>query len=460
MNYNRQVLVFTITFSLFLLCYSFYSIFAKNDFLHLGKVNLLSAVLIEEKTEPVPEPALLDTAQANTGEVASSSTTPERPVGVRNKNVYTLPHRLLHASADTTRVGLPHFMGKLKELKKGKRRKLRIAWMGDSIIEADLLTQTFRKLMQQQFGEYGVGFVSMKSISADNRTTVKAKSTGSWKEENLRSKTDVRVYLSGFSFYTNDGEVTMQDATVADKSQVLVKTLICGNAGGHVNVRVNGVNRSVVAPKHFNHVVLDSSVEQRIMVGIESEQLPVYGVSFEPVEGVVLDNYSFRGITGIELKKLDTACLREIDEEQYYDLVILEYGVNVLWKADDKSYPYYRQQMKKVLPILRKAMPHTEFLIISTADRAFMYDEAARTALGIDSLIKTQADLAFENGMAFYNMYESMGGYGTIVKWADMEQPLARKDYIHPNHQGAERLGKMLYNDFMNDYSRFENQKH
>jgi lysophospholipase L1-like esterase len=314
--------------------------------------------------------------------------------------------------------------------------------------------------MQQQFGEYGVGFVSMKSISADNRTTVKAKTTGNWKEENLRSKSDVRVYLSGFSFYSNDGEVTMQDATVADKSQVLVKTLICGHSGGPVNVRVNGVTHTVSATKHFNHVVLDSSVEQKIMVGLQSEQLPVYGISFEPVEGVVLDNYSFRGITGIELKKLDTACLREIDEEQYYDLVILEYGVNVLWKADDKSYPYYRQQMKKVLPILRKAMPHTEFLIISTADRAFMYDEAARTALGIDSLIKTQADLAFENGMAFYNMYESMGGYGTIVKWADMEQPLARKDYIHPNHQGAERLGKMLYNDFMNDYSRFENQKH
>jgi hypothetical protein len=109
MNYNRQVLVFTITFSLFLLCYSFYSIFAKNDFMHLGKVNQLSAVLVEEKTDPVP--ALLDTAQANTGQLTSGST-PKRPVGVRNKNVYTLPHRLLHASADTTRVGGVWIMGK------------------------------------------------------------------------------------------------------------------------------------------------------------------------------------------------------------------------------------------------------------------------------------------------------------------------------------------------------------
>ena len=62
--------------------------------------------------------------------------------------------------------------------------------------------------------------------------------------------------------------------------------------------------------------------------------------------------------------------------------------------------------------------------------------------------METQAQLAIENGFAFYNQFESMGGTNSIVKWANETPPLANKDYVHPNGKGADILAEkstMLY---------------
>jgi lysophospholipase L1-like esterase len=174
----------------------------------------------------------------------------------------------------------------------------------------------------------------------------------------------------------------------------------------------------------------------------------------EPTNGVVVDNFSFRGITGLELAKLDTSFLQALQQENKYDLIILEYGANLLFRPNDMDYTWYQSHINPVVNRLKHAMSGAEILIISTSDRAFKYGESWHSANGIHNLIKAQADLAYTNGTAFYNMFSSMGGDGTIVKWADSTTPIANKDYIHPNHKGAEILGTMFYNDFMKEYSK------
>src|SRR6202012_2908049 len=113
----------------------------------------------------------------------------------------------------------------------------------------------------------------------------------------------------------------------------------------------------------------------------------------------------------------DTNFLKAIQQQNGYDLVILEYGVNVLYQPDNTNFSWHKRNMEKVLARLHAAMPTAQFLVISTSDRAFRYPDGNRTAVGIDNLVKTQAELAFDNNMSFYNMYKSMGGAGTIVRW-------------------------------------------
>lgn len=150
--------------------------------------------------------------------------------------------------------------------------------------------------------------------------------------------------------------------------------------------------------------------------------------------------------------------LHEMSDENDYDLVVMEYGANLMFRPDDKDYSWYEKKMEAVIRQLRKSMPRTEFLIISTADRAFRYNDVWQSAVGIDSLVKTQAELAFKNNTAFYNMYASMGGANTIVNWAAATPSLANKDYIHPNQRGAELLGKLLSEAFVKEYNKMQNK--
>ena len=52
--------------------------------------------------------------------------------------------------------------------------------------------------------------------------------------------------------------------------------------------------------------------------------------------------------------------------------------------------------------------------------------------------------MAAEEQIAYWSMYNAMGGYNSMVKWR--EQGLAGSDYVHFTRAGANNIGKKLYN--------------
>ena len=54
---------------------------------------------------------------------------------------------------------LEPFLHKIHDFQKGSGETLRIAFYGDSIIEGDLLTETLRARLQEEYGGHGVGLV-------------------------------------------------------------------------------------------------------------------------------------------------------------------------------------------------------------------------------------------------------------------------------------------------------------
>ena len=447
MRTNKDVVVFTFVVTGSLFFFSLGSAFFNSDILHLHKVSILSDVFYKDKTpvRDVGSPAY----------VSHDNVRDSLVIDQKMLDKYLQPKLITNFDANANGSALPKTMSRLHALKQGKKTKVRIAWFGDSMIEGDLLSMEFRKEIQQYFGAYGVGFIPVNSITAKYRTTAKSNSSGNWEEESFKTKDPTApLYLSGHTFFTNDGELTVEDETVKDTAQVLEKSLLCGPLSNTISLIVNGKQKEYRADKMLNRLLLDSSNRHTIDVTIRDGKLPVYGITMEPGSGVVVDNFSFRGITGVELGKVDTALLQALDAENEYDLVILEYGTNLMFRPNDTDYSWYTKPIDRVVKRMKKAMPNTEFLVISTADRAFLYDGQWQTAIGIHNLVKLQAELAYTNGAAFYNMYENMGGEGTIARWAESSPPLASEDRIHPNRKGAEILGNMLYESFMSDYNK------
>jgi hypothetical protein len=50
--------------------------------------------------------------------------------------------------------------------------------------------------------------------------------------------------------------------------------------------------------------------------------------------------------------------------------------------------------------------------------------------------------MAAEEGIAYWSMYNAMGGHGSMVQWK--KNGLAGSDYVHFTRTGAKKVGKML----------------
>ena len=124
--------------------------------------------------------------------------------GTKKFSAFSAPKRVTAYYADTNNINLKKFVAKLAELKKGKRKKLRIAYLGDSMIEDDFISLTLRSLMQQQFGGYGVGYLPMSSALTGSRTTATVHSSDTWVEYNFRNNPAKNtLFISGRNFITN-----------------------------------------------------------------------------------------------------------------------------------------------------------------------------------------------------------------------------------------------------------------
>lgn len=349
-------------------------------------------------------------------------------------------------------TALSEFAEKLHQLRTTKKGKIRIAYFGDSMIEGDLLTQTLRKLLQKEFGGYGVGFLPIHSKVAGFRQTASVQSSG-WETINFMDKGAKNMYISGFSF-SGLGNGSFTDRTVTTPPS-LQKFLIYGQSNGG-SIDYDGTSISLQGNDLVNAQLLSNNNATSFEFKSNSATTPFYGVSFESENGIILDNFSFRGITGVEFRKIDEDFLKAVQSANHYDLIVMQYGVNLLFRPNDTDYSYYTKNMTPVLEKFISAFPKTDILLVSSADRAFRYNGEYQTAKGLPNLLETQAKLAYDHHLAFFNLFETMGGENSIVDWASQKPPLANKDYVHPNAKGADVLAEKLFHAIMNDYHNYK----
>lgn len=446
MNSNQRIVIFII--SSFLL-YTFFSILGSLynfNWTVFKRINLISEIISK------------DTISIN-HTFTPDSIIPPLVFEIKNEKDFTLyskSNNITDFNSDSNKVALSKLMHKLADLKKGNKRKIRIAYFGDSMIEGDLLTQTFRQLFQKEFGGCGVGFVPIKCPTSKFRQTVTSKTSGGWKEQNFKSdKKPSNLFLSGYLFRSNDDWVEMTDRTITDNNAIIEKYLFYGNTDIPVLINVNGSDIVIPSKEVFGKIILNKENTTDIKITSTDIQLPIYGISFESESGIIIDNFSFRGISGVELNTIDTAFLNIVAEKNNYDLIIFQYGVNVLFRPHDKVFNWYARMLKPVIQKFKHSFNNADIIIVSTADRAFRYDGEYKSAEGIDSLIKAQAVVAYENEITFYNQFETMGGHNSIVAWANAKPSLANKDYIHPNLRGAEVLATNFFNAIIKDYNKY-----
>ncbi len=361
---------------------------------------------------------------------------------------------------------LKRFYAKLHQLEQDKSGSVRIGYFGDSMNDGDYIVQDVRSEFQSVYGGEGVGFVSVSSLSAGSRGSVSHQYSKNWFSQSfVRVKKPMRAFgIDGQVFFAKDPADTYwvrYKAQAQPHSKMLNNpTLFYGssrNGNASVTVRADKDSVSVKSlnpSSILNALKLTSHSARSLQVDFhKADSIPIYGFNFDDGKGVHIDNFSMRGNSGLPLSILSPALMNAFDRELGYDLIILHYGANVLGYGS-LNYNWYEKAMTTVVNNLHKCFPNADILIISTADKASKIDGEMQTDPAVTALANAQKNYARKTGSGYINLYEVMGGNGSMVTWVNNK--LANTDYTHFNATGSRKIAKLIYNEINKGYAKYK----
>lgn len=338
-------------------------------------------------------------------------------------------------------------------------RPVRIAVLGDSFIEGDILTSMLRELLQQRFGGSGVGYLPMTSITANIRNTVK-QTFGGWnqyKAVDRRGYVDTYNNISGNYFTANQGAWVNLVGKGGNYSRCGSCTsssfYFFGTTGsGYATAVVNGTDTTHFALNTgtlIGHAKVTGDIRSVKWTVTNPESMVFLGASMDSETGVMLDNFAMRSARGNHLSKVPPQVMSMFNKSRHYDLVILMYGLNVA-EANKSVYTPYSNAMIAAVNNIKANMPGTSVLIVGCSDREERFSGGWRTMKGVMGLIQAQKRAAIETGVAFWDMYTAMGGEGSIVEMVKHGE--ANSDYTHINSRGGNRIARYLFDALMLGY--------
>jgi len=359
--------------------------------------------------------------------------------------------------------GLLNFFQKLFTLEKTKKGSVRVAYFGDSMIESDLIVMDVRKGYQKKFGGQGIGFVPLSSLSFFFNGSIRYEHSPDWDtySDFILKKSPSSLGVSGFVSFANAG-TSVWTSYRSGSLPLAHPTLFYGwsnNSGAKMTITTNNGTDSVQlkATGVLNKYSLTSWPRELKFQLENAESIPFYGVNFSGGTGVNIDNFALRGNAGLSLGKYNVALMNAFQRELGYDLIVLQFGTNVLkLRPGTMEYGWFANRMTEVVNHLKKCFPGADFLIISQADKATKYGTEMKTDTTLSALIRAQERYARNTGSAFIDLFELMGGEGSMVKWASENPPLANADYTHFNAKGAKKIGDLIFEKLDQEYENFK----
>lgn len=469
-DYTRYAFYVSALVIVFLVCVSFVPGFHVGS-LTIKRANILSDVVTfrEDMQSLLSSEDLLDTSFVEEFDAANGAVQ-EEPAAAEavpvadtvavqptDPNLLTVP-----VIADTTIVQIEDFSPDEQMLARFYHalayetgsRPVRIAVLGDSFIEADIITADLREQLQVAYGGRGVGFVPFSTPLSKYRGTVSHTHEG-WTDYNLIKRKSVpeaykdRFFVSGMLSVPADGAYTQYKGVQFRKriEQSNTATLFFRNGGDtELTVTVNDAPaRSYRLPAEervqcLSVETVEDIASLRIDVAHPAEFIG-YGVVMEDSVGVSVHNYSVRSNSGLALLGTDYETNRQMNDYLPYDMVILQYGLNAM-SPDVMDYGYYGKQLVKIISYIQRCFPESAVVVMSVGDRSTMQNGTAVTMPAVHAMLQTQEAAARACGVGFWNTYKAMGGDNSMPKF--VERHWAAKDYTHIGYPGGKYIAEQF----------------
>ncbi len=288
---------------------------------------------------------------------------------------------------------LMQFFSKLHSLDSLKQGKINIVHIGDSHIQADFFTGRMRSLLQERFGNGGLGFAFPYQLARTNGNgSVKYVSNAPWQSyRNVFPVNGANVGLSGIALSTSAADAVME-LKVNDPSLHFSRLKIFTPSNHQVfNVATTSVPINIVSstPKKIKHTIKSgeslSTIARRYKItvaqlkktnNLKTDNIVAGKTLWIPskeMEPVKIDLSNFTNLQGQERESyydfvfdtpLDRVYVYPNGRESLYDLngLVLEnstpgvvyhsIGVNGAKYSDFNKYPLFFEQLKGLEPDL------------------------------------------------------------------------------------------------------------
>lgn len=174
----------------------------------------------------------------------------------------------------------------------------------------------------------------------------------------------------------------------------------------------------------------------------------------EPVNGYPGINYYASGANGARLTTWLDVCTdlgRDLQIARP-DLAIFAVGINdsACSSADFKP-EVFKENYRRLIRLIRTVSPDCAFIFFTNND-SYRYVRRGMTYnTNAVAVQKAMFELAKEYGAGVWDLYEIMGGKGSIIPWRD--SGLAMKDRLHFTEAGYTLLADLFYNALVEDHN-------
>lgn len=370
---------------------------------------------------------------------------------------------------------LARFFAALQQLElRRDQTKVRIAYFGDSMIEGDRITQSLRNDLQSLFGGSGVGFVPVVYANYGDRRTIWHRFSSDWEDMNFMkpSRPQYGFGISGEYFLTSQPKtagrtwVRYKGSDEYNTTRVFEQVrLFYGKKANEkakredyfVAVRTEQAQDTffLTGNRVVNEQLISANSTKEVKLNFRiPKDMPVYGLSFESPSGIFVDNFSARGHSGMNLIEIPGENLEEFANLLDYDLIVLQFGLNVV-SSQRKDFSSYEKGMKRVVEHFKKHAPNSDILMVSVSDKSTRIKGSLQTDPSVPLIVKAQERVAGQTHAGFLNLYKQMGGRNSMIQWVKAKPSLARNDYAHPNRRGAVKVGDIVKNYLLQEYAAY-----
>ncbi|MCA0388031.1 MAG: hypothetical protein LCH52_06000 [Bacteroidetes bacterium] len=270
-----------------------------------------------------------------------------------------------------------------------------------------------------------------------------------------RDKTDVVAALRGrvsLNFVKNArfSKIRVFYGKVGDECEVRISDQKTGTVIG--TLQLNGDNPFNLASTAFRGD--GSSIRFDISSGRNPE---IYGFFFDGDRGVQVDNFAIRGHSGDGLLKIDKEFLSAQYDELNVKLIILQFGMNIMpTVTKEKDLKRVRDYYNRLYAGIRERAKNSSVLVVGPGDMGVIRRGSSVSHPYIGEVVKIMKECAIENGCAFWNTYELMGGENSIAAWA--QKGYAARDG-HFINRGQKIIAAELFKGINDSYRQYLDNK-